>query len=117
MTTNEYHKNYREKNRKWLNIYRREYYQKNKDKVKVWNKKHYEKRKRKREIEISHLTESQRTIFFNLRRINKMKNNGHTWNEIANVLEMHRDTLMRALRSGVFEYEKKYILKLKEVKQ
>ena len=109
-------KTYYQKNKDRLKAYTSEYRSKNRDRVNAYRMNHYWRNKAKT-TEISHLTESQRTIFFNLRRINKMKNNGKTWAEIALTIGMHRDTLMRALRAGVFDYEKKYILKLKELKQ
>jgi hypothetical protein len=52
---------------------------------------------------VKNLTKSQTAIYRNLLLINEMKNNDHTWDDIAEELGMHRDTLMKALISGVFE--------------
>lgn len=114
----EYGRQYQKNNRPRLNKYRVEYYHKNKDRDRdKINERNRTYRAKKKNALIAKLTRSQRLIFDNLKTINHMKNNGKTWDEIALEIGLHRDTLMRALRSGVFSYEKKYILKLKELKK
>lgn len=125
----QYQREYRKKNKHKYKAYYKAYREQNKDKIKeahkAYRKRNKEKlnernrtyRAHKKNAILENLTPSQRLIFDNIKTINHMKNNGKTWDAIASELGMHRDTLMRALRAGVFDYEKKYILKLKELKK